>query len=101
MGKREFDRLIEGALTYTEGPAKKTRYFAPTPDSAAQYAGKGRYLVEFEGVESKGEGLVGTASRDNITAVWEDNGGEWIRIDVPAFDRTVRPAQNSGGGVTS
>jgi hypothetical protein len=83
MGTSEFDKLVRGELTYKGGAPKRTGWFAPTPESAAQYSGKGRYLVEFGGgLRSSEEGLVGSATRDKVSRIWKFENGKWIEVPL-------------------
>lgn len=77
MGEKEFTKLVEGEKEYSgDKAATKGNFLAGIPESAGQFGGKGKYLVEFGDIKVLGdEGLRkgSKATRDNITKVWRFN----------------------------
>ncbi len=89
MGEKEFSKLAMGEIEYKGGDAKRRGFFATAPESAAQFGSAGKYLVEFGGVYATGdEGLVGNATKDNITAVWVHDGEKFNPV---AINKTSTP----------
>ena len=86
MGAKEIAKLLSGQKIYTgEAAATKGNFLAAIPESASQYGGKNRYLVEFGGVRiGRDEGLIKgfTATKDNITMIWKYDTQieDWIEI---------------------
>lgn len=93
MGEKEYNSLMKGEKEYTgDKAATKGNFLAGIPESAGQYGGEGRYLVEFGGVRIAGdEGLVkgSKATKDNITRVWRHENGEWKDLGLEQGKKEV------------
>lgn len=97
MGKAEYDKLIAGNHSYTpESAATRGQFIAPAPQSAAQYGTKGKYLVEFHGTgDVVGEGISNQVGKDNVTAVWQHDGKQWVKIKGGRVDATEKGMQQA------
>ncbi len=97
MGEKEYTKLLGGEKEYLgEKQASKGNFLAGIPESAGQFGGKGKYLVEFGGVKIAGdEGLSpgSKATRDNITKVWKFNEktNQWDSTDIGAKVEAKKP----------
>ncbi len=93
MGEKEYQKLLNGEITYGGSQAKKGNYLAPTPESASQYQGLGKVMVEFGGVEkAEGETISNIVGKENITQVWELKGDKWGKKGVtqPELSATAK-----------
>lgn len=110
MGKAEFDKLMAGQKTYGGKAAGKGNFVAPTPESAGTYARKGKYLVEFAGVEkAEGETVSNAIGKPNVTSVKVFDGKDWVSEEEyarpkpkeakPKKTSTLRGRIKAAGGI--
>jgi hypothetical protein len=103
MGESEFNKLMSGEKEYLgDKQASKGNFLAGIPESAGQFGGKGKFLVEFGGVKIAGdEGLVkgSKATVDNVTKVWKYNDRikSWEEFKVTKN----KPSEGTSGSFSS
>lgn len=94
MGSSEYNKLMTGQKRYSEGTGKGN-FFASVPESASQFKGPGKYLVEFKATATD-EGLIkgSNVGPEHVTRIWKYSPSKkvWNEIKIEEYTTKERNA---------